>query len=104
MFCFCVDVDFWRLSVVNKARSSGFLFCWGAFLVETRKGQTTIPALLREKFGIGEGSRLEVVETADGILFKPVKSTVDLAGSGAGFASPEEMKRVLDRIRDLDVY
>ena len=73
-------------------------------VVVTRKGQTTIPALLREKFGIGEGSRLEVVETADGILFRPVKSTVDLAGSGAGFASPEEMKRVLDRIRDLDVY
>jgi AbrB family looped-hinge helix DNA binding protein len=71
-------------------------------VVVTRKGQTTIPAGLRAKFNIEEGSRLEVVETADGILFRPVKSTVDLAGSGAKFASVEEMKRVLDRLRDLD--
>jgi len=71
-------------------------------VVVTRKGQTTIPAWLRAKFGIGKGSRLEVVETADGILFRPVRSTVDLGGSGAEFASVEEMKRVLDRLRDLD--
>jgi AbrB family looped-hinge helix DNA binding protein len=71
-------------------------------VVVTRKGQTTIPAELRAKFKIEEGSRLEVVETADGILFRPVKSTVDLAGSGARFASAEEMRRVLDRLRDLD--
>ena len=71
-------------------------------MVVTRKGQTTIPAELRAKFNIEEGTRLEVMATADGILFKPVKSTVDLAGSGSGFASPEEMKRVLDRLRDLD--
>jgi AbrB family looped-hinge helix DNA binding protein len=72
-------------------------------VVVTRKGQTTIPVGLRLKYNIEEGTRLEVVETADGILFKPKKSTVDLAGSGARFASPEEMRRVLDRLRDLDV-
>ncbi|NWG10298.1 AbrB/MazE/SpoVT family DNA-binding domain-containing protein [Candidatus Bathyarchaeota archaeon] len=71
-------------------------------VVVTRKGQTTIPAELRVKFNIEEGSRLEVVEVADGILFRPVKSTADLAGSGAKYASVEEMKRVLDRLRDLD--
>jgi len=32
-----------------------------------------------------------------------VKSTVDLAGSGAGYATPEKMKRLLDRLRDEDV-
>ncbi|NWF86788.1 AbrB/MazE/SpoVT family DNA-binding domain-containing protein [Candidatus Bathyarchaeota archaeon] len=71
-------------------------------VVVTRKGQTTIPAKLRAKFNIEEGSRLEVVEVAEGILFRPVKSTVDLAGSGAKYASVEDMKRVLDRLRDLD--
>lgn len=71
-------------------------------VVVTRKGQTTIPAELRARFNIEEGSRLEVVEVADGILFRPVKSTADLAGSGAKYASVEEMKRVLDRLRDLD--
>ncbi len=72
-------------------------------VVVTRKGQTTIPARLRAKYRIVEGTRLEVVETEEGILFRPVKSTVDLAGSGAGHATPEEMKRLLDRLRDEDV-
>ena len=72
-------------------------------VVVTRKGQTTIPVGLRVKYNIEEGTRLEVVETADGILFRPKKSTVDLAGSGAGFASPEEMRKALERLRDLDV-
>ena len=72
-------------------------------VVVTRKGQTTIPVGLRLKYNIEEGTRLEVVETADGILFRPKKSTVDLAGSGARFATPDEMRKVLDRLRDLDV-
>lgn len=72
-------------------------------MVVTRKGQTTIPIGLRVKYNIEEGTRLEVVETADGILFRPKKSTLDLAGSGAGFASPEEMRKALERLRDLDV-
>jgi AbrB family looped-hinge helix DNA binding protein len=72
-------------------------------VVVTRKGQTTIPVGLRLKYNIEEGTRLEVVETADGILFKPKKTTADLAGSGARYATPEEMRRVLDRLRDLDV-
>jgi AbrB family looped-hinge helix DNA binding protein len=71
-------------------------------VVVTRKGQTTIPARLRLKYNIEEGTRLEVIETEDGILFKPKKSTIDLAGSGARHATPEEMKKILDRLRDID--
>jgi AbrB family looped-hinge helix DNA binding protein len=71
-------------------------------VVVTRKGQTTIPVKLRLKYNIEEGTRLEVIETEDGILFKPKKSTVDLAGSGAKHATPEEMKQILDRLRDID--
>lgn len=72
-------------------------------VVVTRKGQTTIPAKLRKKFKIQEGTRLEVIETKEGILFKPKKSTIDLAGSGAKHASPEEMKKLLDKLREEDV-
>lgn len=71
-------------------------------VVVTRKGQTTIPAKLRVKYKIEEGTRLEVIETAEGILFKPKKSTVDLAGSGAKHATAEEMKKLLDEIREED--
>ncbi|MEM3697398.1 MAG: hypothetical protein QXQ94_07870 [Candidatus Bathyarchaeia archaeon] len=31
------------------------------------------------------------------------KSTIDLAGSGAEYATPEEMKRLLDKLRKEDV-
>ncbi|MCW4006143.1 MAG: AbrB/MazE/SpoVT family DNA-binding domain-containing protein [Candidatus Bathyarchaeota archaeon] len=68
----------------------------------TRKGQTTIPIKLREKYNIEEGTRLQVVDTQEGILLKPKASTLDLAGSGAKYASPEEMKKLLERLRDLD--
>jgi AbrB family looped-hinge helix DNA binding protein len=71
-------------------------------VVVTKKGQTTIPVRLRKKFKIEEGTRLEVVETAEGILFKPKKSIWDLIGSGSEFATPEEMKKELDKLREQD--
>jgi AbrB family looped-hinge helix DNA binding protein len=71
-------------------------------VVVTRKGQTTIPVKLRAKYKIEEGTRLEVVDTEEGILFRPKKSTVDLAGSGAKYATPEEMKKRLDKLREED--
>ncbi len=55
------------------------------------------------KHKIEEGTRLEVIETGEGILFRPRKSTIDLAGSGAKHATPEEMKKLLDRLREEDV-
>ena len=75
----------------------------GKEVVVTRKGQTTIPASLRAKYGIEEGTRLEAVDTGEGILFKPKKSFLDLAGSGAKHASVEEMKKLLDGLREEDV-
>ena len=72
-------------------------------VVVTRKGQTTIPVKLRLKYKIEEGTRLQVVDTNDGILFKPKLSTMDLAGSGAKYATVEEMKKLLDKLRTQDV-
>ena len=71
-------------------------------VIVTRKGQTTIPIKFRAKYNIEEGTRLQVVDTDNGILLKPKQSTLDLAGSGAKFASPDEMKRLLEKLRDLD--
>ena len=39
-------------------------------VVVTRKGQTTIPIEFRRKYRIVEGSRLEVVDTGEGVLLK----------------------------------
>ncbi len=71
-------------------------------VVVTRKGQTTIPAELRRKYGIKEGTRLVVIDAGDGILLKPTLTTADLAGSGSKRATPEEMKQLLDRLREED--
>jgi AbrB family looped-hinge helix DNA binding protein len=71
-------------------------------VVVTRKGQTTIPIKLREKYNIEEGTRLQVLDTNDGILLKPKQSTLDLAGSGAKYASPDQMRKLLEKLRDLD--
>jgi AbrB family looped-hinge helix DNA binding protein len=71
-------------------------------VIVTRKGQTTIPIKLRTKYKIEEGTRLQVVDTNNGILLRPQQSTLDLAGTGAKFASPDEMKRLLSKLRDLD--
>ena len=68
----------------------------------TRKGQTTIPVEMRRKYSIEEGSRLEAIDTGDGILLKPEQTTADLAASGAKQAGVPEMKRLLDRMRSED--
>ena len=71
-------------------------------VVVTKKGQTTIPVRLRRKFKIEEGTRLEVVETAEGILFKPKKSFWDMLGAYSDFGTPEEVKKELDKLRHED--
>ncbi|MGQ9719647.1 MAG: AbrB/MazE/SpoVT family DNA-binding domain-containing protein [Nitrososphaerales archaeon] len=72
-------------------------------VIVTRKGQTTIPVRLREKYKIKESTRLEVIDTGEGVLLKPKVSIFDLAGSGSKHATVEEMKRLLDRLRKEDV-
>ena len=71
-------------------------------VVVTRKGQTTIPIQLREKYRITEGSRLLVIDNGDGVLFKPKLSFFDLAGSGSKRATVKEVKELLDKLREED--
>jgi AbrB family looped-hinge helix DNA binding protein len=68
-------------------------------VVVTKKGQTTIPVRLRKKYKIEEGTRLEVLDTEEGILLKPKKSIWDMIGSGSEFATVEEMNKLLDKLR-----
>jgi len=68
-------------------------------VVVTRKGQTTVPVKLRRKYGIYEGTRLQVEDTGNGILFRKATSTLELIGSGSEYASVSEMKKLLDGMR-----
>ena len=72
----------------------------GGEVLVTRKGQTTIPAKLRAKYGMGEGVRLVVVDTGDGVAFRRAVTMSDLAGSGASHGTPDEMKKRLDEMRE----
>jgi AbrB family looped-hinge helix DNA binding protein len=68
-------------------------------VVVTRKGQTTVPVKLRKKYGIYEGTRLQVEDTGEGILFRKTTGTLELIGSGSAYASVQEMKKLLDEMR-----
>jgi antitoxin PrlF len=70
----------------------------------TRKGQVTIPASKRKKYGIREGMRVLVRESSDGILIKPIIPIEDLAGIDAGKVTLDQMKKKLDDIRSRDRY
>ncbi len=71
-------------------------------IVVKSKGQVTVPAKVRKKYKIEQGTRLQVIETEDGILLKPAKSIWDLAGAYSEYATPEEMKKILDKMRAED--
>lgn len=68
----------------------------------TRKGQITIPVEMRRKFGIEEGSRVEVVEEEGMIVIRKRPSIFDLAGGGVGKGDVGELKRMLDQMREED--
>jgi len=69
-----------------------------------RKGQVTIPASKRKKYGIREGMHVLVQETNDGILLKPLTGIENLAGIDAGKVTLEEMRKKLDDMRSHDRY
>ena len=68
----------------------------------TRKGQITIPVELRRRFGIEEGSKVEVMEEGGRIVVRRQTSIFDLAGSGAGKGGVDELKGFLDAMREED--
>ncbi len=66
----------------------------------TRKGQTTIPKEMREKYDMSQGAKLQVIDTGDGVMFRKAQSTIDLIGSSK--RTFDEMRRRLDEIRRED--
>jgi AbrB family looped-hinge helix DNA binding protein len=65
----------------------------------TRKGQVTIPASLRKKYGIKEGMKIEVLDAQPGLVLRPIPRMEDLAGVDAGKYTYEEMVGKLDKLR-----
>ena len=70
----------------------------------TRKGQVTIPASKRKKYGIREGMRVLVSDSEEGVLITPIVPIEDLAGVDAGKVSLSQMRKELDDLRSRDRY
>ena len=66
----------------------------------TRRGQITIPVQIRRQCKIKEGSKLFVQVTEKGLLFKPVPNLLDMAGINAGYATVEEVKKMIEKLRE----
>jgi antitoxin PrlF len=66
----------------------------------TRRGQTTIPAEIRQRLGIKEGDQLWVETTEKGVLFKPIPRLEDMAGIDAKHGKVEEIKKEVDKLRE----
>ncbi len=67
----------------------------------TKKGQATIPKDLRDKFGV-EGKAI-VVETDEGILFKPLPQPEDEFGSLKELFGGRTSREILDEARAEDL-
>ncbi len=68
----------------------------------TSKGQITIPVELRRKYNIEEGGKVEIIEENGKITVKRAPSFYDLAGIDAEKATVDEMKHMLDKMREED--
>jgi bifunctional DNA-binding transcriptional regulator/antitoxin component of YhaV-PrlF toxin-antitoxin module len=55
---------------------------------------------IRQKCGIKEGDKLLVELTDKGILFKRIPKLSEMAGVDAGYATPEELKKKLEKLRE----
>jgi len=66
----------------------------------TKKGQATIPKDLREKFGVRD--RVLVVETEEGILFKPLPRPEEDFGSLREFFKGKTASEILEEARTQD--
>ena len=69
-------------------------------ILVTRRGQTTIPAEIRRKLGIREGSRLRVETSGDKVILTKIPSVFDLAGTSR--QSRERAFKLLDKMREKD--
>ena len=66
----------------------------------TRKGQTTIPAKIRQQLGIKEGDELAVETMDQQVIFKLIPRIEDCAGIFEGHADVVELKKEIDKLRE----
>jgi len=71
-------------------------------IVMGRRGQITIPVEIRRKLKLVEGRKLNIKLEGNRIIIEPLTSIFDLASSGSKDLDPDELKKILDRMRSED--
>ncbi len=73
-----------------------------ATVVVSSKGQVVLPAALRRRLGLGAGTQLEVLEEADGVRLRVVRSvpSEDLSGLAGMVTAPS--RGIARRLEDFD--
>lgn len=71
-------------------------------LLVSSKGQIVLPAAIRRKLGLGAGARLDVIEEADGLRLRIVRSIpkVDVTGLAGIVKAPS--RGTPRRLQDFD--
>ena len=66
----------------------------------TRKGQITIPKVIRDRLGVKEGEKVLFVMRGEEVILKVVKGTIlDLKGSVKSSARPEDFEKIRQSVR-----
>jgi AbrB family looped-hinge helix DNA binding protein len=94
----CCDETLQRAKKVHfGARRQLDILAMTEQVLVTRRGQTTIPARIRKKLGIREGTKLEVEIIDNKVVFSKAPSISDLDGKSK--LSREQAFRLLDKMR-----
>ena len=89
--------SFWRTLEICRI----IIYSWirlGEEVLVTRRGQTTIPAKIRKKLNIREGTRLKVEIDGEKVVFSKIRSVFDLAGTST--LSQKRVLELLDKMRE----
>ena len=71
-------------------------------VVVSSKGQVVLPAALRRRLGLGTGTELEVLEEADGLRLRVVRSVPSADFSGLAGMVTAPSRGVARRLDDFD--
>lgn len=68
--------------------------------IMTRKGQVTIPKVIRDRLGVKEGEKVFFVVRDEEVVLKVVKGTIlDLKGSVRPSARPEDFDTIRQSVK-----
>ena len=66
----------------------------------TRKGQVTIPKVIRDRLGVKEGEKVFFVMRGEEVVLKVIKGTIlDLKGSVQPSARPEDFDKIRQAVK-----